>query len=40
VRDAGISCQAVPLLMPDVAGATAMARAALDLATSLRTAAA
>jgi LPPG:FO 2-phospho-L-lactate transferase len=35
VEAAGIRCRAVPLLMPDVAGATAMARSALDLAAEL-----
>jgi LPPG:FO 2-phospho-L-lactate transferase len=35
VESAGIACRAVPLLMPDVDSAAAMARAALDLATAL-----
>jgi LPPG:FO 2-phospho-L-lactate transferase len=39
VTAAGIRCRAVPLLMPDVEHATAMARAALDLAAELRPAA-
>jgi LPPG:FO 2-phospho-L-lactate transferase len=36
VEAAGIACRAVPLLMPDVARAAAMARAGLDLAGDLR----
>jgi LPPG:FO 2-phospho-L-lactate transferase len=36
VQAAGITCRAVPLLMPDVAGAAGMARAALDLAGTTR----
>jgi LPPG:FO 2-phospho-L-lactate transferase len=40
VVGAGISCRAVPLLMPDATRAAAMARAALDLADELRPAAA
>jgi LPPG:FO 2-phospho-L-lactate transferase len=36
VEAAGITCRAVPLLMPDVAGAAGMARAALDLAGTTR----
>lgn len=36
VTAAGIACRAVPLLMPDVEDAAAMARAALDLAAELR----
>jgi len=35
VEEAGIACRAVPLLMPDVGRASAMARAALDLAAGL-----
>jgi len=35
VEEAGIACRAVPLLMPDVARAAAMAQAALDLAAGL-----
>jgi LPPG:FO 2-phospho-L-lactate transferase len=35
VEAAGIACRAVPLLMPDVAGAAAMARSALELAAAL-----
>ena len=35
VEAAGIACRSVPLLMPDVAGATAMARQALRLADQL-----
>jgi LPPG:FO 2-phospho-L-lactate transferase len=36
VEAAGITCRAVPLLMPDVASAAGMARAALDLAGAIR----
>jgi LPPG:FO 2-phospho-L-lactate transferase len=36
VEGAGIACRAVPLLMPDVPSATAMARSALALAAELR----
>ena len=36
VEAAGIACRAVPLLMPDVPSATAMARSALALAAELR----
>jgi LPPG:FO 2-phospho-L-lactate transferase len=36
VEAAGIRCRSVPLLMPDVAGAAGMARAALDLAAAVR----
>ncbi len=36
VRDAGITCRAVPLLMTDVATAAALARDAVDLASGLR----
>jgi LPPG:FO 2-phospho-L-lactate transferase len=36
VEAAGITCRAVPLLMPDVASAAGMARAALDLAGEVR----
>jgi LPPG:FO 2-phospho-L-lactate transferase len=36
VEAAGISCRAVPLLMPDLPSATAMARSALALAAELR----
>lgn len=36
VESLGIACRAVPLLMPDVPRAQAMARAALDLAAGLR----
>ncbi len=36
VRDSGISCRAVPLLMADLATAAALARDAVDLATGLR----
>ena len=36
VAEAGIACRAVPLLMPDLDAATAMARAALDLAGAVR----
>ncbi len=35
LASAGIACRAVPLLMPDVAGAAGMARSALDLAAEL-----
>ena len=35
VEAAGISCRAVPLLMPDVDGAAGMARSALALAAEL-----
>ncbi len=35
VEDAGIACRAVPLLMPDVPSAAAMARSALELAAEL-----
>jgi LPPG:FO 2-phospho-L-lactate transferase len=38
VEAAGIACRAVPLLMPDVPSATAMARSALALAAELRAA--
>jgi LPPG:FO 2-phospho-L-lactate transferase len=36
VEAAGIRCRAVPLLMPDVPSAAAMARSALALAADLR----
>ena len=36
VQRAGIACRSVPLLMPDVAGAAAMARSALELAADLQ----
>lgn len=36
VRDAGITCRAVPLLMGDLATAAALARDAVDLASGLR----
>ena len=36
VEAAGITCRAVPLLMPDIASAADMARAALDLAGAIR----
>lgn len=36
VRAAGITCRAVPLLMPDVDAAANLARAAVDLAATLR----
>ena len=36
IESLGIACRAVPLLMPDVPRAQAMARAALDLAAGLR----
>jgi LPPG:FO 2-phospho-L-lactate transferase len=36
VESVGITCRAVPLLMPDIERATAMARAALELAAQVR----